>query len=147
VFWLRPDLSTLPTAIGSNRNAVILIPGSLFDTPENTLTITNAQLFLAHGPTTPTETGSDSSPLTRFTWDRANASSAILAEAMKAAGRGLSRTRLVAALEDLRDVQTNLAATTTFSLIRHVGSSGIRIVAFDRSSHKWVLVSNPGRTP
>jgi Cytochrome c len=54
-------------------------------------------------------------------WDRAVASAEILVEAMKRAGRGLTRASLIQALESFSGVKTSLPGLVTFGPNRRVG--------------------------
>jgi hypothetical protein len=58
---------------------------------------------------------------TRSTWERATASAEILGEAMKRAGRSLTRSSLIQALESFYRVQTTLGAPITFGPNRRIG--------------------------
>ena len=58
---------------------------------------------------------------TRNTWDRAVASAEILGEAMKRAGRGLTRSSFLQTLESFYRVETTLGAPITFGPNRHIG--------------------------
>ncbi|QEH38560.1 hypothetical protein OJF2_71630 [Aquisphaera giovannonii] len=62
----------------------------------------------------------------------------VLVEAIRRAGRGLDRERLVAALEQLRDFRTGLAPPLTFQPNRHVGSTGVSVINLDLSRRRFV---------
>jgi len=65
---------------------------------------------------------------TRAAWDRTTASAEIVVEAMKRAGRGLTRGKLIEALEGFHQVETSLHAPVSFGPNRRVGASNVRIV-------------------
>jgi hypothetical protein len=67
--------------------------------------------------------GSHPSPdRARSAWDRATASAEILCEAMKRAGRSLTRYTLIEALESLYQVETSLRTPISFGPNRRIGA-------------------------
>jgi hypothetical protein len=136
VFWIRPGLP--PAIQGSRVERAILIPGSLAAGFSNTGLSTGTHIFVALG------TGSYSqeqipdahNDSSRMIWERTTASASILTEALKNAGRGLSRTTLLEALESFNGVQTNLPGPITFGPNRRVGASHVRVMRYDPVSRK-----------
>lgn len=61
-----------------------------------------------------------------------------LAEGLKRAGRGLSRERLITALEGLYEFDTGLAPPLTFGPGRRVGANGAHVVAVDVEGRQYV---------
>jgi ABC-type branched-subunit amino acid transport system substrate-binding protein len=111
VFWLRPG----QPASTVDRQTVFLIPGSLFgSSPALAPPGANAQLFVAQSTDAPADA-------------RARASAGIMIEALKRAGRNLTRATLVEALEGFHRVETGLHAPVSFGPNRRVGSSDVRI--------------------
>lgn len=62
-------------------------------------------------------------------------------EGLKRVGRGLSRQKLVEALEGIYQFKTGLTPPITFSPNRRIGSAGAYIVAIDKKDHRLVPVS------
>lgn len=67
-------------------------------------------------------------------------SAKILVEGLKRAGSELSRERLIAALEDLREFGTDLTPLVSYGPNRRVGISGAHIVSIDPASRSLVPV-------
>lgn len=66
---------------------------------------------------------------------------ALIVDALRRAGRDVSRASFVEALENTSQLQTSYAPPLTFSAARHVGSTGAFLVDFDRgraSPPRWV---------
>ena len=85
---------------------------------------------------------------TDMAWQLAALGSAkVLAEALKRAGRGLTRSTLVAALEDLDDFDSGLMPRIRFGRGRHIGAPGAYIVTRDPARREfrqltgWLRVS------
>lgn len=70
----------------------------------------------------------------------AYAASKLLVEGLKRAGRGLSREKLIAALEKLYDYETGLTPKLTYGPNRRVGALGAHIMAIDLE--KRIFLSN-----
>jgi hypothetical protein len=135
VFWLRRDVNSLPTVAVPGRS-VILIPGSLLDARQNLVPFRKAQVFIAFGPGTRQESALDADAPVRVAWDRATASAALLTEAMKVAGRELTRAGFLAALEGLRGFETTFSSPISFGPNRRVGASGVNIMTLDPKNGK-----------
>lgn len=69
------------------------------------------------------------------------ASAKILVEALKRAGRELSRQKLIEALEGLYEFKTGLTPPITYNANRRIGSLGAYIVSIDREGRGPVPVS------
>jgi ABC-type branched-subunit amino acid transport system substrate-binding protein len=65
------------------------------------------------------------------------AAAKVLVEALRRAGRAVTRERLVNAIEGLRNYQTGLLPPVSFSPSRHVGTDGVWIVPLDGSAAIW----------
>jgi hypothetical protein len=83
--------------------------------------------------------------LMRLTWDRLTASAAIISEAMRIAGRDLSRASLIAALEGFQSVQTTLPDPVSFGPDRRVGVNNVRFITFEDAGAKVVTVTHERR--
>src|SRR5688572_28041769 len=70
------------------------------------------------------------------------AAAKIFTEALKRAGRDLTRETLVTALEGLYEYETGVTPSITFGPNRRVGSMGSYIVSADLSKREFVLISN-----
>ncbi len=70
------------------------------------------------------------------------AAAKIFTEALKRAGRDLSREKLVTALEGLYEYNTGVTPNITFGPNRRVGSMGSYVVSIDLSKREFVLISN-----
>lgn len=66
----------------------------------------------------------------------------IFTEALKRAGRDLSREKLVTALEGLYEYETGVTPSITFGPNRRVGSMGSYVVSIDLTQREFVLISN-----
>ncbi|HWC77093.1 MAG TPA: ABC transporter substrate-binding protein [Blastocatellia bacterium] len=66
----------------------------------------------------------------------------VLVEALKLAGRDLSREKLINTLEGLYQYQTGLTPPITFGLNRRIGALGAYIVSIDPEKKEFVPVSN-----
>jgi ABC-type branched-subunit amino acid transport system substrate-binding protein len=71
----------------------------------------------------------------------AYSSAKILIEALKRAGKDLSRERLIQALEGLYNFQTGLTPAITYGPNRRIGAMGAYIVTVDLKEKKFVPVS------
>ena len=69
---------------------------------------------------------------------RSTAAAEILIEALKRAGRGLSRFTLMEALESLHQVRTSMVEPISFGPIRRIGASQVRILKFDPRTQKLI---------
>jgi hypothetical protein len=65
------------------------------------------------------------------------AAAKILIEALRRAGRDVTRERLVDALEGLQNYHTGLMAPVSFSASRHIGTEGLWIVPLDGGAPIW----------
>ncbi|HEX6045819.1 MAG TPA: ABC transporter substrate-binding protein [Pyrinomonadaceae bacterium] len=72
----------------------------------------------------------------------AYSSAKILIEALKRAGKELSRERLIQALEGLYNFQTGLTPAITYGPNRRIGATGAYIVTVDLKEKKFVPVSD-----
>jgi ABC-type branched-subunit amino acid transport system substrate-binding protein len=70
------------------------------------------------------------------------AAAKIFTEALKRAGRDLSREKLVTALEGLYEYETGVTPSITFGPNRRVGSMGSYVVSIDLARREFVLISN-----
>ena len=70
------------------------------------------------------------------------AAAKIFTEALKRAGRDLSREKLVTALEGLYEYETGVTPSITFGPNRRIGSLGSYVVSVDLSKREFVLVSS-----
>jgi hypothetical protein len=68
---------------------------------------------------------------------QALAAAKILMEALRRAGRDVTRERLVHALETLQDFHTGLIPPVSYSATRRIGSSGAWIVPFAGGEPIW----------
>jgi ABC-type branched-subunit amino acid transport system substrate-binding protein len=74
----------------------------------------------------------------------AYAATKLLVEALKRAGRGLSREKLVAALERMYDYETGLTPKLTYGPNRRIGAMGAHMIAVDlekrefRAASEWI---------
>ena len=96
---------------GSEREIPVPAIAILGEAPQ---TLTPYLFYLDSGRATPADRG-------RYVWDRSVAAAEILVEAMKRAGRSLTRQSLVAALESFAGVQTSLPQPITFGPARRIG--------------------------
>ena len=65
------------------------------------------------------------------------ASAKVLTQALKRAGRGVTRSTLVAALEDLYDFDSGLMPRIRFGRGRHIGAPGTYIVTLDAARQEF----------
>ena len=70
------------------------------------------------------------------------AAAKIFTEALKRAGRDLSREKLIKALEGLYEYQTGVTPSITFGPNRRVGSLGSYVVSPDLATREFVSISN-----
>jgi len=70
----------------------------------------------------------------------AYAAGAVLSEALKRAGRDLSRERLISALESLHRFETGVTPPLTFTLNEHVGASGAHLVQLEFGAQRYTPV-------
>jgi ABC-type branched-subunit amino acid transport system substrate-binding protein len=70
------------------------------------------------------------------------AAAKIFTEALKRAGRDLSREKLVTSLEGLYEYDTGVTPNITFGPNRRVGSLGSYVVSADLTKREFVLISN-----
>ena len=70
------------------------------------------------------------------------AAAKIFSEALKRAGRDLSREKVVTALEGLYEYDTGVTPSITFGPNRRVGSMGAYVVSVDLAKREFVLISN-----
>ena len=96
---------------GSEREIAVPAIAILGEAPE---TLSPSVFYLDSGRGTPADRG-------RYIWDRSVAAAEILVEAMKRAGRSLTRQSLVAALESFAGVKTSLPQPITFGPARRIG--------------------------
>jgi len=69
------------------------------------------------------------------------AAAKIFTEALKRAGRDLSREKLVTALEGLYEYDTGVTPSITFGPNRRVGSLGSYVVSVDLTKREFVLIN------
>lgn len=69
------------------------------------------------------------------------AAAKIFTEALKRAGRDLSREKLVTSLESLYEYETGVTPSITFGPNRRVGSMGSYVVSLDLAKREFVLIS------
>jgi len=69
------------------------------------------------------------------------AAAKIFTEALKRAGRDLSRERLITALEGLYEYETGVTPNITFGPNRRVGSKGSYVVAIDPEKKGFISAS------
>lgn len=62
----------------------------------------------------------------------------VFTEALKRAGRDLTREKLIAALEQLYDFPTGLTPPVTFNRTRRIGAAGAWVVEVDGERGRWV---------
>ncbi|MGB8842603.1 MAG: ABC transporter substrate-binding protein, partial [Aliidongia sp.] len=65
------------------------------------------------------------------------AAAKILIEALRRAGRDVTRERLIDALDGLQNYHTGLMAPVSFSASRHIGTEGVWIVPLDAGAPIW----------
>jgi ABC-type branched-subunit amino acid transport system substrate-binding protein len=70
------------------------------------------------------------------------AAAKIFTEALKRAGRDLSREKVVTSLESLYEYDTGVTPSITFGPNRRVGSLGSYVVSLDLAKREFVLISN-----
>jgi len=70
------------------------------------------------------------------------AAAKIFTEALKRAGRDLSREKLVTALEGLYEYETGVTPSITFGPNRRIGSLGSYVVSVDLTKREFVLITN-----
>ncbi len=114
-----------------DSNTIYLIPGSV---AARTGVPMDNRIFVALGTASPD--GNAMPDLQRLAWARMNASAEIMAEALRRAGRTLTRASLIAALENLTGLQTTLPVPLSFGPGRRIGASRVRIVELDPRSGK-----------
>jgi ABC-type branched-subunit amino acid transport system substrate-binding protein len=118
VFWLRPDVGGVQALVDANPNSLVLVPGSLVRSTSGIPP--DSRVYFALGAAA------------RQVSDRAAASAAILAEAMRLAGRGLSRGTILMAIESPQDMQAGLREPISFGRSRRIGSSKVQIVSSEK---------------
>jgi ABC-type branched-subunit amino acid transport system substrate-binding protein len=114
----------------------------------------NDRVFLAF-PTVPSDVGPEGLAELRaleekyklpagHTASKLNAFAAakIFVEALKRAGRDLSREKLITSLEGLYEYDTGVTPNITFGPNRRVGSMGSYVVSADLAKREFVLISN-----
>jgi len=69
------------------------------------------------------------------------AAAKIFTEALKRAGRDLSREKLITALEGLYEYETGVTPNITFGPNRRVGSKGSYVVAIDPEKKGFISAS------
>jgi ABC-type branched-subunit amino acid transport system substrate-binding protein len=146
-------LRDLATAWGAPRTQpVFLVPG-IFLTPDALSSAqAGAQVFAAY-PTLPADYAAQALDEYRNLARRnhltprypqaqltALCGAKILVEALRRAGHDLSREKLVATREALRDFETGLSQPISFGPNRRIGSGSAHIVTPDRASREWELV-------
>ncbi|HEX2269418.1 MAG TPA: hypothetical protein VHH35_07785, partial [Pyrinomonadaceae bacterium] len=70
------------------------------------------------------------------------AAAKIFTEALKRAGRDLSREKLITSLESLYEYDTGVTPSITFGPNRRIGSMGSYVVSLDLAKREFVLISN-----
>jgi ABC-type branched-subunit amino acid transport system substrate-binding protein len=71
----------------------------------------------------------------------AYAATKLLVEALKRAGRGLSREKLITALEKMHDYETGLTPKLSYGPNRRIGAMGAHMVAVDLEKNRFKAVS------
>jgi len=92
----------------------------------------------------------DSEGAVQEIWARTTTSAGILTEAMKRAGRALTRTSLLEALDSFDRVDNSLHTPITFGATQRVGSNNVRILTLDSEGKALIpvngnLIAMPGR--
>jgi hypothetical protein len=67
----------------------------------------------------------------------AHASLLVLEEALKRAGRDLSRAKLIGALENLFSFETTVTPAVSYGPSRRIGAMGGYVVAVDQATHTF----------
>lgn len=129
VFWLRQEHPVMPAITKADRTTALFVPGSIAGELAALHPTRSLRMFIALRAPAAGPPGFNTS--TRLTWERVTASAAVVTEAMKQAGRDLSRRSLLSVLERFHSVQTNLPYAITFGPGRRIGGSGIRILALE----------------
>jgi ABC-type branched-subunit amino acid transport system substrate-binding protein len=140
VLWFAD--SSLARSGVSPQQSVLLLPSALAaDVLANG---PPAQTFVAFstGPADVTAEGAAelralNVPAGRPAVVQALAAAHVLVDALRRAGRDVTRERLVDALESLQADRTGLAPAVTFSPSQHIGSEGVWIVPLDGSAPVW----------
>jgi hypothetical protein len=123
------------------RGAVVMVPGSLMGGAAVVPPNPSTTLFVAYNSGMP-EHGTGSEATLRPLWNRATASAALMVEAMRIAGRTLSRSSVVAALESFREVGTDLGVPISFGPARRIGATGAQPVLFEFVKGRMVPLRN-----
>ncbi|MBI2317833.1 MAG: ABC transporter substrate-binding protein [Betaproteobacteria bacterium] len=71
----------------------------------------------------------------------AYAATKLLAEGLRRAGRGLSREKLIAALEKMHGYETGLTPKLTYGPNRRIGALGAHVIAVDLEKHAFRVAS------
>jgi mono/diheme cytochrome c family protein len=123
------------------REAVVLLPGSLMGNPaEMRMRLTpSTRVFAAVSAGTP-EFGTKIEFTLRPIWTRATVSAALMIEAMKTAGRGLSRSSLIEAMESFREVRTDLGVSISYGPARRIGAIRPPPIIFEYESGRLIPV-------
>ncbi len=137
VFWLRTE----PPPIGPSADAPyrLFFSGALSpDLSRIRGADTNAEAFVAVETGSAPSAAPDPDARLRTVWERTTTSAGVLAEALRRAGRGLTRASFVEALEGFDRVQTDLGVPLTFGPARRVGFLGVRVLKWDPVRGAWI---------
>jgi ABC-type branched-subunit amino acid transport system substrate-binding protein len=158
IIFLGPpgaEAAFLREAQSASWSPIFLVPGSLvggsiFDAPA----AFDGRIFIAY-PTLPTDRSPDALAEYRRLAEAhrldarhltiqltALSSAKILVEALKRAGRDLSRAKLIESLEALYQFRTGLTPAVTFGPNRRVGATGAYVVSVDLKEKTFVPVSD-----
>ncbi|MEM7429388.1 MAG: ABC transporter substrate-binding protein [Pseudomonadota bacterium] len=92
-------------------------------------------------------TGSGTDPLSELRSRADLAAAAVMVEALRRAGRDLSRSTLIKALEGIYNYETGLVGRVTFDANRRLGRNGVHVLEFDPVSGRpiggrWVKLED-----
>lgn len=121
------------------REAVVLLPGSLMGNPAEMPPTPSSRVFVAMSAGMP-EIGTEIESTLRPIWTRATVSAALMVEAMRTAGRGLSRSSLIEAMESFREVRTDLGVSVSFGPARRIGATGPQPMILESESGRLIPV-------
>jgi hypothetical protein len=126
------------------REAVVLLPGSLMGNPAEMPPTPSSRVFIAISPVAMSagmpEFRTEIESTLRPIWTRATVSAALMVEAMRTAGRGLSRSSLIDAMESFREVRTDLGVSVSFGPARRIGATGTQPMILESESGRLIPV-------
>lgn len=145
----------MQAARATNWNPYLFLPGSVVQSDVvNTLAEQARQVFMAF-PSLPADWSQEG--LAEFNWLRqesefanrhmtsqiaAYCSAKLLVQAIKLAGRQLTRQKLIVALESVQNFETGLSQRLNFGPNRHVGAPGAYVVTIDPVNKQFKPVSD-----